>query len=576
MFAQSLVQESNSSCPCPMVHSQTPFANCQRKLLRKQMSQKNVKNIFVVHNKRKDICTPQITKQKPKRQCLSLHHDQSIAVPAPFQRGPKFGGPHPLKHQTVNNHTDTNSNDNTRIFETLPVLSPLLCETKQSLGSPNSLPLPVCTFVTKRSSKQQPSHNQRRLKRNHNGVTPLDFTVSPITECNNPPRFDSFGVVTPTCSPTSSPSITTTMENLSTTTPTTTPIENVTNPIHPIESCIRTVDVDALAGDVGLVDDLSTTMGDTLDWGVDFGEFDNFDMHSHDTTTPLNTGWNGPENWTRCPVCDNAAASHIASVNATPSLDSSVPTPHSCGGGGGDDDDVTTSPPLSDAPPLSSDVNVTEQVTQLNQPTAHCGFPLLDDESKEVACHIVKVEKGTPEFNDVAASMECCNFEDTGLEVLKVFRVQNPTLYQQFLAKRISDELKPWASSTDNTPRQVFHVTRAKHLEALLVEGLDQRLASRGRFGRGLYFAEDPRKSNQYWKGKGDVKMMLRASVLTGRTKKYQANSIDPSLLREPKGYDSVQGELYGQREFVVYDSARVQIEYIITYQQRGHGAPLV
>lgn len=199
----------------------------------------------------------------------------------------------------------------------------------------------------------------------------------------------------------------------------------------------------------------------------------------------------------------------------------------------------------------------------------HVGYPLTDD-SGTVVCHIVKVKKGSSEFMEVAASMESCNFEDTGFEVLNVFRVQNQIVHKKFVEKHLSDELKPRATPIDCSPRQLFHVTRSKHLESLLVEGLDQRLASRGRFGRGLYFAEDPRKSNQYWKGSGSVRMMLRASVLLGHVKEYKANSIDPSLLREPKGYDSVQGELYGQREHVVYDSARVQIEYIITYKARG------
>ena len=117
--------------------------------------------------------------------------------------------------------------------------------------------------------------------------------------------------------------------------------------------------------------------------------------------------------------------------------------------------------------------------------------------------------------------------------------------------------------------KYAFHVTRTKNLGSLLIEGLDQRLASKGLFGNGLYFADDPRKSNYYWEGnEKDLKMVLRVCLAPGRIKFYPPNTINPHLKREPKGFDSVQGELKKNIEYVIYNSKRVNIEYIITYKE--------
>ena len=104
--------------------------------------------------------------------------------------------------------------------------------------------------------------------------------------------------------------------------------------------------------------------------------------------------------------------------------------------------------------------------------------------------------------------------------MINVYRIQNAAIYEQFRRKALEEAARPWLTEQ----RNAYHVTRAENLKDLLLEGLDQRLAARGRFGRGLYFAEDPRKSDFYWKGSKDpsaVRMMLRTKVLLGRKKPY-------------------------------------------------------
>lgn len=197
----------------------------------------------------------------------------------------------------------------------------------------------------------------------------------------------------------------------------------------------------------------------------------------------------------------------------------------------------------------------------LDDDVPHIGTPLADPHDGSIGCHIVEVDRDSSEWQNVATGLQ-----DAGFGVINVYRIQNAAIYEQFRRKALSEAAKPWLCEQ----RNAYHVTRAENLKDLLLEGLDQRLAARGRFGRGLYFAEDPRKSDFYWKGSKDpsaVRMMLRTKVLLGRKKSYSPGVVDPWLRREPRGYDSVQGEIAGQKEFVVYDSNRAMIEYVITYK---------
>ena len=155
---------------------------------------------------------------------------------------------------------------------------------------------------------------------------------------------------------------------------------------------------------------------------------------------------------------------------------------------------------------------------------------------------------------------------ETGLKVCCVFKVTNPEQTLKFQAIQARDEHK-YSLIND---QEGFHVTRAIKLDELIAQGFDQRLASKGRFGRGIYFAEDPCKADSYWPEKASkntpLRMMLKVRLTMGRTKIYPSNHVNPSLLREPKGFDSVEGLIHNNKEYVIYNNDRANIEYIITY----------
>lgn len=126
----------------------------------------------------------------------------------------------------------------------------------------------------------------------------------------------------------------------------------------------------------------------------------------------------------------------------------------------------------------------------------------------------------------------------------------------------------PW----DTSVRDLWHGTTAPNIDQLLLEGLDQRVAARGHFGRGLYFSDHPGKAHRYTTKRSagpnadGIRTMLRCKVQLGKTKEYPRGVNDTSLLREPSGYDSVMGNISGQNEMVVYDNDRVLIEYVVRY----------
>lgn len=197
----------------------------------------------------------------------------------------------------------------------------------------------------------------------------------------------------------------------------------------------------------------------------------------------------------------------------------------------------------------------------------HCGYALMDSDGRKVVSHVVKVPASTPEFKEVASKIEMHNSKETGLKTLCVFRNQNKSVHDRFVATCENDRVRSLETNNfDYCPTEAFHTTSPACLETILAEGFDQRLAMRGNFGRGIYSSPNPLKSKIYWKGKGNVKSILKVRVALGRTKKIPKDHIQPSLLREPKGFDSVVGDIHNMKEFVVYDNSRVEIEYVITY----------
>jgi len=195
-----------------------------------------------------------------------------------------------------------------------------------------------------------------------------------------------------------------------------------------------------------------------------------------------------------------------------------------------------------------------------------------DPFTKKIICRVDKIQPKSPKYIEIANTVEfkknANKVEKTGLKVHEVFIVT------------YSDVSKPYTKFRDSVKEDKvknrilgFHVTDTTNTQPLLIQGFDQRLARfRNRFGRGLYFTDDPLKANLYWRvhNKRNLRMMLGVVLNLGKMKIYPPNVIDPKLLREPEGYDSVKGQLLGKTEYVIYDGSRANIRYIITYRDEN------
>ncbi|CAE1316393.1 unnamed protein product [Acanthosepion pharaonis] len=118
--------------------------------------------------------------------------------------------------------------------------------------------------------------------------------------------------------------------------------------------------------------------------------------------------------------------------------------------------------------------------------------------------------------------------------------------------------------------KELYHATKAPR-NLICSRGLDQRLSTVGLFGRGIYFADDVRKCEQYlYNVKGSA--IYKCSVILGDIKEYPDGKADPQLKQEPEKengdyYDSVKGNMDGFNEYVIYDNRRCLINYRIVLE---------
>lgn len=115
----------------------------------------------------------------------------------------------------------------------------------------------------------------------------------------------------------------------------------------------------------------------------------------------------------------------------------------------------------------------------------------------------------------------------------------------------------------DDNVAILFHCTRNKeNVEAILRQGLDERVGNGGTLGRGIYFAADPCKSLQYDGSGGTIFVFM---VLLGDCLSVNRNNIK-NFVREPEKvpvqqrnsndihFDSIVGQPNGACEYVVYN----------------------
>eukprot|EP01128_Nolandella_sp_AFSM9_P008709 TRINITY_DN538_c0_g1_i7.p1 TRINITY_DN538_c0_g1~~TRINITY_DN538_c0_g1_i7.p1 ORF type:complete len:938 (+),score=243.88 TRINITY_DN538_c0_g1_i7:665-3478(+) len=192
-----------------------------------------------------------------------------------------------------------------------------------------------------------------------------------------------------------------------------------------------------------------------------------------------------------------------------------------------------------------------------------------------------------------------------GLKIVKIERIENSWLWKRYQSAKHSISLlrsasslssidfalsEPWMKSDlnlDNDRNEVFllHGTSKEVTEIVIKQGFDERVGNLGgMFGSGVYFAENPCKSDQYIALDEKPCHIFLSRVVLGspfHTKKSHRN-----VRRVPKdGCDSLVAEsnwhsgrrdckLHRYREFVVYDRAQCYPEFLIQFERVATANP--
>ena len=160
-----------------------------------------------------------------------------------------------------------------------------------------------------------------------------------------------------------------------------------------------------------------------------------------------------------------------------------------------------------------------------------------------------------------------------GLQVLQIERIQNIVAYHKY--KNEKKIIKQKYGKGKTIMKNLFHGTRNTDPGLIIgsEEGFDMRFLQQGKWGRGVYFSDSLKYSNDYsyypsTKESG-LRQVFLAKVLTGN--EYESAS-DNSLKMPPTDsetrlrYDSIRGVSNNSNVHIVYENGRSYPEYLITY----------
>ncbi|CAD5123384.1 DgyrCDS11740 [Dimorphilus gyrociliatus] len=195
------------------------------------------------------------------------------------------------------------------------------------------------------------------------------------------------------------------------------------------------------------------------------------------------------------------------------------------------------------------------------------------------------------------------------IEILGIERSENPRLYQAYstehkkFCESLSSDKFPMLSTktSKHCPVELssllapeinefyfFHGTNSASKDKILHQGFDFRLGEVGYYGKGAYFAEDPKKSDGYTFGRGKTiqeKYDIKRHIIIGRVILGNSTVVsrDSNLKRPPcktckanvckdhnEYFDSVRGNGGLENifwEYIVYSLTQCYPEYLVTYK---------
>ncbi|CAK8697151.1 unnamed protein product [Clavelina lepadiformis] len=183
-----------------------------------------------------------------------------------------------------------------------------------------------------------------------------------------------------------------------------------------------------------------------------------------------------------------------------------------------------------------------------------------------------KLATHTPEYQDVLSEFTSKGLQLSPSSTAQIERIQNPTLYKQYLAQKSKVDARMRADNVTNpVSLKLFHGTQKDICPKIYRDGFDRRYAGENgtMYGWGVYFATTSQYSHRFATpdNNGQRRMFL-AEVVTGEYAQGRRDTKHPP----PKSgsqtelCDSVVDNVASPTIYVVFKDASVYPLYLLTY----------
>ncbi|XP_078086737.1 protein mono-ADP-ribosyltransferase PARP10 isoform X2 [Mustelus asterias] len=159
------------------------------------------------------------------------------------------------------------------------------------------------------------------------------------------------------------------------------------------------------------------------------------------------------------------------------------------------------------------------------------------------------------------------------IHIIKVEKVNNPLLYQQYMLKKTS-----MVATQSNVERVLYHGTTEASTKEIYVHGFNRSFCGKNAtvYGQGVYFAVNAIVSTQDQYSPPNAKghkFVFVTNVLTGSYTNGKSDMKTPPLKENsemPLRYDSLVDNAENPKIFVIFNDTQAYPQYLITCCQKG------
>ncbi|XP_068443169.1 protein mono-ADP-ribosyltransferase PARP11-like [Clinocottus analis] len=167
--------------------------------------------------------------------------------------------------------------------------------------------------------------------------------------------------------------------------------------------------------------------------------------------------------------------------------------------------------------------------------------------------------------------------------IVSISRIQNMDLWDMYCLKK--KQLMRNQGVKTIQEKRLFHGTNSRNVESICKNNFDLRLASKGSYGRGIYFAKHAAYANNYsvsstnplqLHGLGtqslqgqNTKVIFLARVMIGKSTIGKKGLQKPDGKSSENSHDSCVNNITHPTIFVIFDPNQIYPEYLIQYKSR-------